>query len=154
MANVKTIEWNTLEHPYYEKKADWFWIVGIIGGLLAFLGLVFSNVLFAILIIIATVVVIVHGSKVPDQVRIRLGPDAVHVGGIMYPYTELRSFSISEEDDPEILTLVRSGGYNTHVRIIVEDVKIEDVRAYLLEHIDESYHEPHLTEAIMDYIGF
>lgn len=153
MAKKEPVEWITIEHAYYEKSNDWFWIVGIIGITAALLAIILGNLLFAVLIVIAAATVIIRGGKIPNLILIKLGPSGVRIGEKLYPYQSFKSFSIDEEDELPILTLVPKGFAITQLRFPIEEVDLETVRDYLLDHLDESYHEHSFAESIAHYLG-
>jgi len=150
----KTISWEALEHAYYEKSSDWYWIVGTVGITLAILALVFGNIILSILLIIATGSMLLHGARVPGIIKIELLPKGVRVGNNLYPYSQIKAFSLNEEHDPPILVLDSRALLAPDINVFIEKVTPEEVRDYLLDHLDEKYHEPSAAEGLIHYLGF
>ena len=154
MAAKSNIYWETIEHPYYEKTSDWYWIVGIVGAVLAFLSFLFGNILLAIIFILATATVMIHGARFPGLVSVEIEAEGIHVGHTFYPYTSFKSFSIDEKSDPAILVLETTGFVLSNMRLTIEDVDPEDIRDFLLDHLDELYHEDSVIDHLIHYLGF
>src|SRR3989338_4249079 len=150
----KDIEWETLEHSYYKKASNWYWIVGICGGTLTVLCFIFSNPTFGLVLLIGTVSVMLHGAKIPNVIKINIMGDGVRVGTQFFPYANLTAFSIDEKIDPPVLVLDSKAFLVPDIRLLLEDVNPDDVRDYLLDHLNEVYHEPSLTEGLVHYLGF
>jgi len=47
------IEWDAHEYEHRERSPDWFWAVGIISVSVAVAAVIFGNIIFGILVIIA-----------------------------------------------------------------------------------------------------
>ena len=151
---VKKLEWQALEHVYYEKTGDWYWGVGIVGVTAAILALIFGNAIFALLLLIATATIIIHAAHVPKIVKVEIMPNGVRVGSDYYAYSQLKGFSLDEEHNPPILVLDSKAFLRPDIRIFIEDKSPEEIRDFLLDHLDEKYHEPAFTEALIHYLGF
>jgi len=150
----KKLEWQALEHAYYAKSADWYWIVSIVGLTASLLVSIFGNGVFGLLLMIATGTVILHGGRIPGVTKIELLPRGVRIGSTFYPYSNLTAFSINEEHDPPILVLDCKAFLTPDIRIFIEGVSSEQVRDHLLDHLDEKYHEHSFTEGLIHYLGF
>ena len=155
MAEAKpTIAWEALEHVYYAKTQDWYWIVGIGGVTLAVLSFILGNTILGLLFLVAIVTVMIHGAKVPKVTKVELKGDGVRFGTSFYPYREIYSFSIDEEHVPPKLILDSKALITPDVQIFIEDVTVEQVREHLLDHLDEKYHEHKLVDGLIHYLGF
>jgi len=150
----KIIEWETLEHPYYEKTQDWFWIVGIVGLTAAFLSFLLNNLLLAIILFLATIAIILHGRRVPDVITVKITGNGIHIGTEFIPFTRIKSFSIDEEESLPLLALQTNKWLAPYTHLVIEDVATEDVRDSLLDHLNEIYHEHSFTESIIHFLGF
>ncbi len=148
------IEWQTVEHAYYEKTTDWYWIVGIVGGTLALLAILFGNWILGLLLIIAVLTMMLHGARRPGEITVSILPGGVRVGKQMWPYQEMRSFSIDEDAPIPTLVLDTRNPIVPDVRLFLEETSPERVRDYLLDHLDEIYHQPSFLDGLVHYLGF
>jgi hypothetical protein len=154
MDTKKVIGWDALEHAYFEKSADWYWIVGIAGVTLAVVSFLFSNTVLGVLLVVATITVMIHGAKQPRVVRVELKDNGVRFGTSFYPFRELLSFSINEEHDPPVLVLDSKALLTPDIQIFIEEVEIEAVRQHLLNHLDEKYYQHKFVDGLIHYLGF
>lgn len=154
MDDSKVLSWETIEHAYYEKTADWYWIIGIVGAVAIFLSFLFGNILLAIIFLIGTASIMLHGSQEPDTVTVRLGPQNVRIGKMVYPYSELISFSVDEDDDPVMLYLSTKSVVFSQISVPIEDVPVDLIRDYLHDHLDETYHKESFVEGMIHFLGF
>lgn len=150
----QTLAWEAVEHAYYEKTSDWFWIVGVVGGTITILGLIFSNVIIALLAAIATATIIIHAREFPAIVKVELLGNGVRVGNRIYPYPAIANFSLNEEHDPPVLILDVKAFLEPSLRIFIEDHSVEEVRDFLLDHLDEKYFQHSLLDSLIHYLGF
>jgi hypothetical protein len=91
---METISWEVPEYETHERTRSWYYIAAAIGVLLLVYSVITSNVLFAGIIIIGSVVIILTDGKVPQKVRITLTDEGVEVGRNFYDYDEIKDFSI------------------------------------------------------------
>jgi len=92
--DMETISWEVPEYETHERTRSWYYIAAAIGVLLLVYSVITSNVLFAGIIIIGSVVIILTDGKVPQKVRITLTDEGVEVGRNFYDYDEIKDFSI------------------------------------------------------------
>ncbi len=148
------LEWETLEHPYFEKTSNWYWLVGIVGITVAALGVIFGNILFAVVMAIATFAVMLHGARRPRIIIVAIDKHGVYIAENYFRYTELKSFSIDDEADIHIVTFKTNKAILPEFSVVIEDYSSEDVRDFLLDHLDEEYHQPSISVAVGNYLGF
>jgi len=148
------ITWEALEHVYYEKTRDWYWIVGTIGVTVSILSVIFSNYVFALFLFIATGTIMIHAAHFPSIVKVELQSNGIRVGSTFYPYRELNAFSLNEEHNPPMLVLDSKAFLYPDVRIFIEETSPQMVRDFLLDHLDEKYHQPSMVEGLIHYLGF
>jgi len=151
---MEPIIWQIHEYEHYEKTPDWFWIVGIIGATLAVLAVIFNSILFAVLIVIATVSIIIFGNKAPHLLDCEINKKGVRVNRTFYPYSNLDSFNLTDGYSPKLL--LKSKKLLMPLIIIpVGDIhpdEIVPVISELIKH-EEELREP-FAHVLMDYLGF
>ena len=148
------ISWETAEHAYNEKTSDWYWIVGIVGLTIAILAWLFGNALLGGVMIVGTLTIMLHGAKRPRIIRVELNGNGVRIGSHFHPYNQLKAFSLDEESDPQVLVLDIKSPLLRDVHLFLHDISAENVRQFLLDHLDEKYHEPSFAEGLIHYLGF
>jgi hypothetical protein len=148
------LEWEALEHHHEEKNSDWFWVVGIVALSLSVVSIIWGNVLFGILIIIATISLLLHAIRHPQVHKIKMDSRGVTIDSFFYSYQSLYSFWINENEDPPVL-LLKSGRFFLPLVVIrLDNVHPEDVRERLRDMVyEEELHEP-LLQKVAEYFGF
>lgn len=138
----KRFEWSALEHHHSgEKSPDWYWGIGIVAIAMAVLATFFGNILFALLILLATFVLFVHKHTHPKMMRYAITRKGIWVGEDLYPYDSLESFWVEDEIDEQIL-FKSSRPLMTYIILPLPDnVNPDQIREYLLEYLDEEHLE-------------
>ena len=65
---VRAVAWDAFPHHYFERKNDWFWIMGIAIVTIATISVFFGNTLLGILILIGGTVMLILASRPPQIV--------------------------------------------------------------------------------------
>lgn len=152
----ESLEWTAFEHEHIHKSSDWFWALGIIAIAAAATSIIFSNVLFAIVIVIGAFTLGINASKPPAQIRFKITRRGIIINNILHPYSTLESFWVEDENEYEQpKLLVKSKKLLApHIVIPIEDVSSDDVRDYVLEYLDEEEDSESLAQKIMEFFGF
>ncbi|MFA5935144.1 MAG: hypothetical protein WC827_04655 [Candidatus Paceibacterota bacterium] len=152
---MEKISWKALEYKKKEKTADWYWaviIIAISGAIIAF---ILHDILFAILLIIATSALLIFSTKDPQTIEVSIDKRGVVVNKDMYPFATLEAFwlDISEDDNHKVL-LRSKKTFMPLIAIPLEEYHHMDIRDLLLEFLPEiEMHEP-LSQKIMEKLGF
>lgn len=155
MAMENKVSWKALEYKRKDKTADWYWAVIIISLSIVIISFMVHNVLFAILIIIATGILLSFSINPPKTVEITMNQKGITVGKDRYPFASLESFWVENLDADNQKILFRSKKILMPLIIIpLEEYNHLDIREYLLQYLkEEEMHEP-LAQRIMEKLGF
>ena len=161
MANKKTsgqkeISWRAAEYEYFHKDALWYFVVAIIGLALIVLALWKNNFLFAIFIIISTVLFVTLGKKKPRVVEFKINDKGVGIGkNVFYDYENIESFDAkSYPDRLDELILKRKSPIHPFVRIPIDSKHLKEVKEILSKHLEEKKYEDSVIDSISDTLGF
>ena len=149
------LEWDAHEYEHKERSQDWFWAVGIIAFALAFTAIIFGNVIFGILILIATFSLTVFARRAPDELHVVIDEQGITRGKVRYLFPSLRSFWIDLEH-PHKKVVIRSEKMLMPYIVIplADEVDAERLRRILLRYMDEEFHSLPIAERLLDYLGF
>ena len=149
------ISWKALEYKRKEKTADWYWAVILIALAIVVISFITQNALFAILIIISTIILLSFSVIAPKTVDISMNQKGIAVGKEMYPFATLESFWVESMDKDNQKILFKSKKLIMPlVSIPLEEHHHLDVREFLLKYLPEvEMHEP-LSQKIMEKLGF
>jgi len=154
MRNYK-IDWEELEYEFFDKNSDWFWALGIVSIAVAVTAIILNNILFAILILVGAFALGIHSVKKPEIVHYEVNQRGIIIDNKLYPYNSLDSFWIEHNpEDPKLLITSKKVLMPQIVIRINLEVDTDDLRDYLLDHVDEEEQKESFATTIMDYLGF
>lgn len=150
------IEWQAHEYVHYEKNQNWYWILGLFAVTGAVCAILFKDLLFAILILIAALVVAIVAGRKPSLVQFALTQRGVRIDDQLYPFNNLKSFAIAERSPNHTpkLILEPRGHFAMHIYIPLENVDVDHVHDFLLDFLKEEDHEEPIIHHFMEWIGF
>lgn len=150
------LQWQAFEHEHLHKSSDWFWALGIIAIAGAATAIIFSNILFAIVIIIGAFTLGMHAAKRPNLVSFKINERGVVIDNKLHPYSSLESFWVEDSNEniqPKLLVKSKKL-LALHVVIPIEHVSSSDVRDYLAQYLAEEEDSEPLAQKIVEFFGF
>ena len=149
-----TIYWSGYEHQHEERSSDWFWALGIIAVSAAVTSILFGNVLFALLIVIAAFTLGILATKEPEVVEFLITDKGLFVGDNFYTYSDIRAFWVEEGDEENTLLVDTLKAFAPHLVIPINDVSPDDVRDMLSQFAHEEELVEPLSHKILELLGF
>ena len=149
------LKWEALEYDYVPKSSNWFWSVGIIaiGAIVA--ASLLGNILFAILVIIATLTIILYGMKKPRKVMFSFTGRGLQIENRIFPYDNLRSFWIHYEPPvKKLVTIEPKQFFMPTISVPLGNADPNMVRDHLLKFLKEERREESLAQTITRLFGF
>jgi len=158
------LRWQVAEYKKHERGRNWYIISSLFtliclffsffafrGWHLVFLGLS-SNFLFALIIILAAIVMVVNDSQAPLMVDFEIGPEGVKIGRKFYDYDVLKNFSVIYKPKDSIKNLYFEYKNSMHPRLSVPLRRMDalTVRNFLVRYLDEDLErtDPPLSEQL------
>ncbi len=151
------MEWEGREHEHNPKSADWYWALGIVAVATAAASTLFGNILFAVLIVIASIALALYAAKEPPVRRFRLVENGLVIGDELHPFENMTSFSVLEDIEgefPPVLSIKTESWHSPHLVIPLEGVDADLVYAYFLHQVDEAAHEHTFIDLVAAWLGF
>ena len=135
----KDISWEVSEYEKHSRGKGWYIFSSIVSFLLILYSFLTGNFLFAIIIIIATIVVVLHDGQETTLVKISLTEEGVVVGRKFYDYDEFENFSIVYKPKQGIKNLYFEFKSVVRPRLSIPLEKINPllVREKLLKYLEE-----------------
>jgi len=151
----KEIIWRGPEFKYYHKEPSWYWINGLVAGLLLLFSLYQNNILLAIFIGLTELTIIILAKRLPKTIEFKITEEGIHFGRYtLHTYDELKGFQINpESDELSELILVTNSKINPTIKMNVFVKDQEDIREMLKNFINEVEYEATLFDAIADLLG-
>jgi hypothetical protein len=149
-----SLEWQAYEYLHVDRTPDWYWGVGVATLVLALVGILLENILFAVLVVVAAFTVTLRALKVPDIQKFSLTRKGIIEDTTLYPYGEIESFWVDDEQVHSKLLVKSRRPLMPLIIIPLGDVDPEIVHDYLIQFIDaEEMTEP-FFQKVMEYLGF
>jgi len=149
------MEWDAHEYEHKERASDWFWAVGIISVSVAVAAVIFGNIIFGILVLLAAFTLSIFASRPPTTLHMVVDEKGITRGKVRYPFSTLKSFWI-DTDHPHKKIILQSEKMFMPLIIVPlsEEVDIEQLHENLSLFLAEEFHSLPFIERILEYLGF
>jgi len=97
--------WTVPEYMAHERPRIWYITASVIGFFLMIYCFFTSNFLFAVIIIMAALIIIINDGQHPTNVKIAITEEGVVIGRSFYEYEELKNFAIVNKPNYQIKNL-------------------------------------------------
>jgi len=152
----KEFIWHAPEFKYYYKEASWYWISGIIAGVLFLMALYQRNFLLAIFVVLAELTTIILAKRLPRTIEFKVDKNGIHCGKLaFYEYEGLTGFHIKKGNEEVGELIVKTNSKITpiiKINIFTKDQEL--IRDILKNFLDEVEYEESFLDAISDKLGF
>ncbi|MDO8552527.1 MAG: hypothetical protein Q7S01_03270 [bacterium] len=155
MAQGVPLRWNAYEHEYIERGSDWFWALGIVAVSAALTSILFSNVLFAIVLIVAAFTIGLLARTPPRLIEFELSDRGIRVGGQLHRYDHIIAFWVEDEHEhiPPLLLIDTTKFLSPNLIIPLEDIDPQAVREFLQERAEERPMKEPVSHKILEFFG-
>ncbi len=155
MNNTSSLYWEAPEHNHIEKSHDWFWALAIIAIAGSITSIIFGNVLFGVVILLATMVIFLNGNKLPHIIPFEILTRGIRVGDELYPYSTLESYYIDEHNPQGPQLIIKSKKLLMPLIIIpLPDEYVDDAEHLIAPRLPEEHLEEPFAHKLMEYFGF
>jgi hypothetical protein len=155
MDAVRSVTWEAPEHTHPDKGGDWFLALGIVTVAVVIAAIIFDNFLFALLAGISGASIAVAASQPPRIIRYGVSVRGVLVENEVYPFANLRSYFINEDDPRGPRLLLLSGKTLAPMLVMpIPEEYIDELDAMLAERLPEEFLEEPFFNKIMELFGF
>jgi hypothetical protein len=149
-----TLRWEAYEHEHVERGSDWYWALGIIAVCAAVTAILFSNFLFAVLILVAAFTIGIIARQPPELHEFELGDKGIRIGKTLHPYDTVISFWVDDELEEPLLLVDTTTFMAPNLVIPIGDMNPDDIRAFLRERAEEVPMKEPLAHKIIEFFGF
>ena len=150
------IRWSADEHQHIPHGSDWYWALGVIAVATSLTAIIFGDVLFAIVIVVAAVTLGLVARTPPRHMTFELSERGVKVGETLHRYKEIISFWVTHDEtgEPPLLLIDTTKFMSPNLIIPLEGVSENSVRAYLTERVPEVEMHESVAHKILEFFGF
>jgi hypothetical protein len=152
---MSSVSWQAYEHMHGEKRADWFWVLGLITIAVTVAAIVLGNTLFGIVMLVSGIVLGIAAMRPPRVVAYEITTRAIRVDEALYPYSTLDSFYINEEDEhhgPQLLVKTKKHFMSLLVIPLPEEY-VDDIEELVASRIPEEFLEEPLAMKLFEAVG-
>ncbi len=151
------VEWRAPEFEYHERTILWYAGLATIAAALLALSLWQENFLFAVVIILATALIVIWSKKAAPIHTITITERVISVDDLrIYPLNELRAFNIEEDGqgngDWGRILLQSNHHFRPIIKLLIPQAKIEQARQILEKKLPQFAYEPSLTDEVMRWL--
>lgn len=148
------LRWSAYEHEHIERGSDWFWALGIVAVCAALTSVLFSNVLFAIVLIVAAFTIGLVARTPPKLIEFELSDRGIRVGGTLHRWDHIIAFWVEDEHDHEPILLVDTTKFMSPNLIIpIENIDPQLVRVFLQQRVEERPMKEPVSHKILEFFG-
>ena len=149
------LRWSAYEHEHIERGSDWFWALGIVAVSAALTSILFSNVLFAIVLIVAAFTIGLLARTPPRLIEFELGERGIRVGGHLHRWDHIIAFWVEDEHEhlPPLLLIDTTKFLSPNLIIPLEDIDPQLVREFLQDRAEERPMKEPVSHKIMEFFG-
>ena len=144
------IKWEAPEYEHREKGVSWYWISIIVAATIVAFSVWQKNFLFGLFVVIAEILFIFWGNRVPHTVSFVMNEEGIELkGGKLYLFKEFESVSIDTTGDgwAEIFFTFRAK-LKTPLKILFPGDRLEELQNNIKAILKEIPHEPTLIDSI------
>lgn len=154
MANTTpAISWEVKEYEHRERSTDWFWAIALLAGVGAVVSIIFNNFLLAVIILLAAVSLIMYARREPETQTVELSPAGVKIGRTLYPYKNLKTFWVTDEDERCKLLLESTRSIMPIIDVKAPSARRDEIMEYLNDYLPALEREESLIDALGDWFG-
>ena len=112
------------------------------------------DMLLAIFLMLASLVLILYANKKPEISEIKVDQTGVSISDKVYYYRELKSFWIDyNPDGPKELSLESRKWYLPHIKVSIEKEDPVELRSLMINFVPEKIHEQSLIDFVAKKLG-
>ena len=149
------LRWQAHEHEHIERGSDWFWALGIAAVCLSLTAILFHNLLFGILIVLAAATIASYARVPPPLTSFEISVRGIRVGDTLHRFDDIISFWVEEGDKSEPVLFVDTTAFMSPNLIIpLVGVDADAVHAFLFDRCTEVPMKEPLSHKILETFGF
>ena len=160
MKSMKNIEitWEAPEFEHRERNLSWYWTsIALAAAIIAF-AVFQKNFLFGLFIVVAEILIIVWGDRMPRMVSFSLSEKGIEIENEKIRlFSEMESFSIDESPKDglwDVLVFHFHGKFKLPLIVHLPKEKLEEIRSSIKKTLKEIDYEPSFLDSLEKLIGF
>lgn len=135
---TQNMSWSIPEYHEHERGKRWYIAAIAIAALLIGYSVITANFLFAIILVLAILIMSVHDRKKAPEIGFEIMESGIAVGAARYSYNTFKNFWMYyEPGEAKLLFFEFKSGMRPRLSIPLQNKNPLKVRAILLQHLPE-----------------
>jgi len=153
------LAWSAPEFEYWQKPRIWYLVLILVSLVIFIIALWQGNFLFAVFVVLASIVLISSGKRPPRHLDFRLTEEALIIDNKKaYLYEQLSGFAIhrldSIKDGLSELVIQRKHRLGAYLKILYPTAHTEEIRHFLNRHLPEIEYQDSLSDHFFRWLKF
>ncbi len=158
MIHDETIEfsWDTDEYEHREKSTDWYWALGILVVVIAFIAFVTQNLLFGFLVLMGGFMIGLFASKKNNPISIEISTHGVIINNDFIDFSQIKGFWLYRNPfGIRKLILKTTRNISPIIPIpLPDDLRAADLHTFLIKYVPEQELQESFVDLLSEKIGF
>ncbi len=150
---MENIEFLVPEFEHREKSIIWYVDFGLIIAIFIIFAILTKTFIFIAVVVLGAVSIIVRDEMKPKDILLAIHDDGVYLGNKIYPYKEIKNYSIDKIGGQSHFTFTPSGRWQTQLRFQLNGVDSSKIRGKLNNLLTEVEYQESLLDAVVRLIG-
>jgi hypothetical protein len=152
---TRAITWEAPEPEHKEKGSDWFWALGIVAIAGSAAAVLFSNTLFAVVVLLGASTMIVFAHRKPKILEYAVTTRGIRIHTELYPYSTLECFYLDEDCPTGPQLLIQSQKLFMPLLILpIPSEYIDDIDDLLSAKLPEEHLDEPFAHRLLEFFGF
>ena len=147
---MSEIKWKAPEFEYREKNSSWYLLAALIGASIVIIALWQRNLLLAVFMVIATIMVIYWGKQKPRVISYALTTDHFIIDDAAYDLEDFSEFYV----DNHILVFKNKKRLDGYTKAFINSDQKNEIREQLEQVLPDFDYEESFSEVVSRKIGF
>ena len=133
---------------------NWYWALGIVAVCVALISVLFGNLLFGIIILVAAFTLALLAQTPPPLVEFHITERGIRINERMHRFEDCIAFWVEDHDaDPPLLLVDTTQWMSPNLVIPLVDIDPYEVRAFLSRKIEERPMKEPVAHKILEAFG-
>ncbi len=151
----KSVSWTASEFIAHEKDTNWFVMMGLAAGVIVILTfLITRDLVSTIVVLVMLVIFAVFANRKPRILPYQVDMVGVHIGDKTYPYDELKTFSLIQEDGVRSINIVPLKRFLPPISIYMDPEDEDKIIDVLSSYLPFEQREQELVDRLMRRLRF
>ncbi len=148
-----TLSWTAFEHDHVERTSDWFWALGIVAVCAALTSILFHDLFFAVIILLAAFMLGWLARTPQELLEFEITETGIRTGDEMHVYEDIIAFWVIHDAVRPLLLVDTVKFMSPNLIIPIHDIDPDEISAYLREHAKEVEMKEPLAHKILEFFG-